>query len=630
MQPFCGVGLVVLGLVSLGLAAPHGHATSYSVLTKHEEPVHKSYGHGHGHGHIDLGYGGHGGYGYDGVGLGLGYASYGHGYDKYEASHHPKYHFDYGVKDAHTGDQKSQWESRDGDKVHGSYSLKEADGTTRVVEYTADDHNGFNAVVKKLGHAHHPQVYKSYGHGDLYGAGYSYGHDAASYGGYDHGHGHGHASSYITRPKQPPSTRSSCCLLLFTALLSASLWTRPVACGRVSAAPVVVADDDEMMEYAPEYEHPEYAFSYGVKDLHTGDVKSQWESRDGNGVKGHYSILEPDGSIRTVHYTADAKKGFNAIVKTVGANSHPITETPEGEKSPNDDTSQSKINHYSKDQEHIVLSSDIKPIKKPIEDLTHSHPRIPSLIEFKPHARIKQVPMEMEPDIRNRLQQARDNYYKEIAAAQKLKEDFSQKLQPNYADQESDWKALIVNEPKEYRPHYSQQASQPHQHPYYEHYKPKELPHNYLHKPSVPQQALHTSFSPSKPRPSNPEPISNHIHQKKIVHSTPGLKHYKYKGVPKSFSRPDYSSYFQRKPKKLHAKPLGPPKERQRRPEGAGPVLFPELLEDDYEEFSDDEQGVASASLVQSMVRRDKKHMVPMYAGGHLFSAANYRNLEGV
>ncbi|XP_064545600.1 adult-specific cuticular protein ACP-20 [Drosophila montana] len=189
MQLFCGV--LVLGLLGLSLAAPHGHghATSYSVLTKHEEPAHKSYGHGH----IDHGYGG---YGYDG--LGLGYASYDHGYDKHEPYHYPKYHFDYGVKDAHTGDQKSQWESRDGDKVHGSYSLKEADGTTRVVEYTADDHNGFNAVVKKLGHAHHPQVYKSYGHGDVYGAGY--GHDVAHYGGYDHGygHGHGHASSYVS------------------------------------------------------------------------------------------------------------------------------------------------------------------------------------------------------------------------------------------------------------------------------------------------------------------------------------------------------------------------------------------------------------------------------------------------
>ncbi|XP_032290318.2 uncharacterized protein Cpr76Bc [Drosophila virilis] len=432
---------------------------------------------------------------------------------------------------------------------------------------------------------------------------------------------------YITR--QPPSTRcNSCRLLLFAALLAVSLWTRPVACKRITAAPVVVADDDEMMEYAPQFEHPEYAFSYGVKDLHTGDVKSQWESRDGDGVKGHYSILEPDGSIRTVHYTADAKKGFNAIVKTVGANSHPITETPEGESSVNDDTSQSKINHYSKDQEHIVLSSDIKPLKKPIEDLTHSHPKIPSLIEFKPHARIKQVPMELEPDIRNRLQQARDNYYKEIAAAHKL-EDYSQKLQPTYPVQESDWKALIVNEPKEYRPHYS--TIQPHQHPYYEHYQPKELPQNYLHKPAAPLQSLHTNYASAKPRPSkSPEPISNHIHQKKVVHTTPGLKHYKYKTVSKSFARPDYASYFQRKPKTLHANSLAP-HQRAPRPEGAGPVLFPQVLDDDeFEEISDDEQGAASASLVQSMVRRDKQHMVPMYARGHQFAAASYRNLQGV
>lgn len=189
MQLFSGV--LVLGLAGLSLAAPHGHghATSYSVLTKHEEPVHKSYGHGHGYESV----------GYEG--LGLGYASYGHGHEKYEDYHsHPKYQFDYGVKDTKTGDIKNQWESRDGDKVHGSYSLKEADGTTRVVEYTADDHNGFNAVVKKLGHAHHPQVYKSYGHGDLYGAGYGYGEDVAHYSGYDHehGHGHGHASSYVS------------------------------------------------------------------------------------------------------------------------------------------------------------------------------------------------------------------------------------------------------------------------------------------------------------------------------------------------------------------------------------------------------------------------------------------------
>lgn len=40
--------------------------------------------------------------------------------------------------------------------MKGSYSLAEPDGTIRTVHYTADDHNGFNAVVEKSGHAVHP------------------------------------------------------------------------------------------------------------------------------------------------------------------------------------------------------------------------------------------------------------------------------------------------------------------------------------------------------------------------------------------------------------------------------------------------------------------------------------------
>lgn len=40
--------------------------------------------------------------------------------------------------------------------MKGSYSLAEPDGTIRTVHYTADDHNGFNAVVTRSGHAAHP------------------------------------------------------------------------------------------------------------------------------------------------------------------------------------------------------------------------------------------------------------------------------------------------------------------------------------------------------------------------------------------------------------------------------------------------------------------------------------------
>ncbi|XP_059473166.1 larval cuticle protein A3A-like [Neocloeon triangulifer] len=62
---------------------------------------------------------------------------------------HPQYSYAYSVSDALTGDNKEQQETRDGDVVRGSYSLIESDGTRRTVEYTADDVNGFNAVVHK-------------------------------------------------------------------------------------------------------------------------------------------------------------------------------------------------------------------------------------------------------------------------------------------------------------------------------------------------------------------------------------------------------------------------------------------------------------------------------------------------
>lgn len=62
---------------------------------------------------------------------------------------HPQYTFGYDVKDAVSGDDKTQVETRDGDVVQGQYSLNDADGYRRVVDYTADPINGFNAVVRR-------------------------------------------------------------------------------------------------------------------------------------------------------------------------------------------------------------------------------------------------------------------------------------------------------------------------------------------------------------------------------------------------------------------------------------------------------------------------------------------------
>ncbi|XP_075232509.1 uncharacterized protein LOC142330926 [Lycorma delicatula] len=62
----------------------------------------------------------------------------------------PRYLYNYGVHDPTTGDLKQQSESRDGDVVQGQYSLVEADGSVRIVEYVADNVSGFKAVVTRF------------------------------------------------------------------------------------------------------------------------------------------------------------------------------------------------------------------------------------------------------------------------------------------------------------------------------------------------------------------------------------------------------------------------------------------------------------------------------------------------
>ncbi|KAG5879933.1 hypothetical protein JTB14_008398 [Gonioctena quinquepunctata] len=99
-----------------------------------------------------------GGYEAAGAGFeheGLGGNEIGHGHEgqheEYVDYHAPaKYHYDYAVHDLHTHDIKSQWETRNGDKVKGEYTVVEPDGSKRIVSYTSDKHTGFNAIVKKV------------------------------------------------------------------------------------------------------------------------------------------------------------------------------------------------------------------------------------------------------------------------------------------------------------------------------------------------------------------------------------------------------------------------------------------------------------------------------------------------
>ncbi|XP_044750364.1 cuticle protein-like [Coccinella septempunctata] len=235
---------------------------------------------------------------------------------------HPKYEFNYGVQDGHTGDNKSQHEVRDGDVVKGFYTVAEPDGTLRTVHYTADDHNGFNAVVEKSGHAVHAAPVVAHASPVIAASPY------ASHGLYHH---YGQFSFELD-PRSITAMFSK--VIAVTAVLalanagflplqqaSSYASTNLVASGIHGYGAPVIAQSyavpavSHSVDY---YAHPKYEFNYGVQDGHTGDHKTQHEVRDGDVVKGSYSVAEPDGTLRTVHYTADDHNGFNAVVTRSG------------------------------------------------------------------------------------------------------------------------------------------------------------------------------------------------------------------------------------------------------------------------------------------------------------------------
>ncbi|CAH0384912.1 unnamed protein product [Bemisia tabaci] len=58
-----------------------------------------------------------------------------------------------------------------------------------------------------------------------------------------------------------------------------------------------------------------YEFGYEVNDASTGDSKRHVEKLENGVVEGSYSLVDPDGTVRTVDYRADDVHGFNAVVR---------------------------------------------------------------------------------------------------------------------------------------------------------------------------------------------------------------------------------------------------------------------------------------------------------------------------
>ncbi|KAL1396472.1 hypothetical protein pipiens_002681 [Culex pipiens pipiens] len=119
----------LLAAIAVGALPQHGHASSYQSIQLHTAQHHVAPVH-----HVAA----------------VHALPVHHAIVKGVEHHAPaNYEFAYSVHDGHTGDIKSQHESRHGDEVHGQYSLLDADGHQRIVDYHADHHNGFTATVRR-------------------------------------------------------------------------------------------------------------------------------------------------------------------------------------------------------------------------------------------------------------------------------------------------------------------------------------------------------------------------------------------------------------------------------------------------------------------------------------------------
>ncbi|XP_075971157.1 uncharacterized protein LOC142973379 [Anticarsia gemmatalis] len=106
------------------------------------------------------------------------------------------------------------------------------------------------------------------------------------------------------------------------AMLQHATSSQSIVFHQLQASPAMSPVTTESPIVSNSGNHPKYEYKYEVSDHQTGDRKSHWERRDGDNVRGVYTLYEPDGALRTVEYTADALHGFNAVVRRNEPNTH--------------------------------------------------------------------------------------------------------------------------------------------------------------------------------------------------------------------------------------------------------------------------------------------------------------------
>lgn len=72
---------------------------------------------------------------------------------------------------------------------------------------------------------------------------------------------------------------------------------------------------DDQQQLPEDYDpNPQYQFGFDIQDDEFTNYQNRKEQREGGKISGSYSVVDSDGYIRTVTYTADPLEGFKADV----------------------------------------------------------------------------------------------------------------------------------------------------------------------------------------------------------------------------------------------------------------------------------------------------------------------------
>ncbi|KAK6620558.1 hypothetical protein RUM43_010850 [Polyplax serrata] len=126
--------------------------------------------------------------------------------------------------------------------------------------------------------------------------------------------------------------------------------------------------DPSQQTESEDYEEPPqpYQFSFDVNDDENTNYQNRKEQREGNKISGSYSVVDSDGFIRTVTYTADPVEGFKAHVSREPTNIVVKVPTPQPQQdgsSANLYTPSPKV-QYSSAQKQVGIQYNGAPVPR--------------------------------------------------------------------------------------------------------------------------------------------------------------------------------------------------------------------------------------------------------------------------